>query len=150
MKEKKKLDVGESSKSHLRENRVLFFLLYLIKLLSNIWKRFGYKPKPDFIDLKWLCSEQRYGGLSKGVGEVRSKVLLILDRFRRPTPENKKERKKVREVGILKKDPETLRKQSEKLEMMSPNTSFFGSSKYTKILFMGASKFLEPSTPSVE
>ncbi|KAK9277807.1 hypothetical protein L1049_027363 [Liquidambar formosana] len=32
---------------------------------------------------------------------------------------NKKERKKVREVGILKKDPETLREQIEKLEMMS-------------------------------
>jgi len=33
--------------------------------------------------------------------------------------QNKKERKKVREVGILKKDPETIREQIEKLEMMS-------------------------------
>lgn len=33
--------------------------------------------------------------------------------------QNKKERKKVREVGILKKDPETIREQIQKLEMMS-------------------------------
>lgn len=33
--------------------------------------------------------------------------------------QNKKERKKVREVGILKKDPETLREQISKLEAMS-------------------------------
>lgn len=33
--------------------------------------------------------------------------------------QNKKERKKVREVGILKKDPETIREQIEKLEKMS-------------------------------
>ncbi|RRT36822.1 hypothetical protein B296_00058061, partial [Ensete ventricosum] len=32
---------------------------------------------------------------------------------------NKKERKKVREVGILKKDPEAIREQIEKLEKMS-------------------------------
>ncbi|KAL0342753.1 UNVERIFIED_CONTAM: protein EARLY FLOWERING 5 [Sesamum calycinum] len=32
---------------------------------------------------------------------------------------NKKERKKVREVGILKKDPETLREQIQKLEAMT-------------------------------
>lgn len=33
--------------------------------------------------------------------------------------QNKKERKKVREVGILKKDPEQLKEQIEKLEVMS-------------------------------
>ncbi|KAG1368836.1 hypothetical protein COCNU_14G013040, partial [Cocos nucifera] len=32
---------------------------------------------------------------------------------------NKKERKKVREVGILKKDPDAIREQINKLEMMS-------------------------------
>lgn len=34
-------------------------------------------------------------------------------------PQNKKERKKVREVGILKKDPEQLKDQIDKLEVMS-------------------------------
>jgi hypothetical protein len=33
--------------------------------------------------------------------------------------QNKKERKKVRDVGILKKDPDQLKKQIENLEMMS-------------------------------
>lgn len=33
--------------------------------------------------------------------------------------QNKKERKKVREVGILKKDPDTLKDQIQKLEAMS-------------------------------
>lgn len=33
--------------------------------------------------------------------------------------QNKKERKKVREVGILKKDPDQIRDQIQKLEMMS-------------------------------
>lgn len=33
--------------------------------------------------------------------------------------QNKKERKKVREVGILKKDPEAIKDQIQKLEMMS-------------------------------
>jgi hypothetical protein len=33
--------------------------------------------------------------------------------------QNKKERKKVREVGILKKDPEAIREQIENLEKMS-------------------------------
>jgi hypothetical protein len=32
---------------------------------------------------------------------------------------NKKERKKVREVGILKKDPDAIKEQIRKLEMMS-------------------------------
>ena len=33
--------------------------------------------------------------------------------------QNKKERKKVREVGLLKKDPEQIKDQIQKLEMMS-------------------------------
>lgn len=33
--------------------------------------------------------------------------------------QNKKERKKVREVGILKKDPDAIKEQIQKLEMMS-------------------------------
>lgn len=33
--------------------------------------------------------------------------------------QNKKERKKVREVGILKKDPDAIKEQIRKLEMMS-------------------------------
>lgn len=33
--------------------------------------------------------------------------------------QNKKERKKVRDVGILKKDPEQLKDQIQKLEVMS-------------------------------
>ena len=33
--------------------------------------------------------------------------------------QNKKERKKVREVGILKKDPEQLKDQIQKLEIIS-------------------------------
>ncbi|KAG6472474.1 hypothetical protein ZIOFF_069938 [Zingiber officinale] len=36
-----------------------------------------------------------------------------------PIPKNKKERKKVCEVDILKKDPEAIREQIEKLERMS-------------------------------
>ncbi|KAG6473408.1 hypothetical protein ZIOFF_067324 [Zingiber officinale] len=36
-----------------------------------------------------------------------------------PQYQNKKERKKVREVGILKKDPEAIREQIEKMERMS-------------------------------
>lgn len=33
--------------------------------------------------------------------------------------QNKKERKKVREVGILKKDPDAIKEQIQKLEIMS-------------------------------
>lgn len=33
--------------------------------------------------------------------------------------QNKKERKKVREVGILKKDPDAIKEQIKKLEIMS-------------------------------
>lgn len=43
--------------------------------------------------------------------------------------QNKKERKKVREVGILKKDPETLREQIDKLNMMSKSSSRWSSLK---------------------
>lgn len=40
------------------------------------------------------------------------------------TSQNKKERKKVREVGILKKDPESIKEQIDKLETMSKSHSF--------------------------
>ncbi|XLU81261.1 hypothetical protein S245_004681 [Arachis hypogaea] len=51
------------------------------------------------------------------------KVMNATDAYRKELPKkelkrNKKERKKVREVGILKKDPEQLKKQIENLEMM--------------------------------
>ncbi|XP_057971612.1 protein EARLY FLOWERING 5 [Malania oleifera] len=45
---------------------------------------------------------------------------------------NKKERKKVREVGILKKDPETLREQIEKLEMMKADGALDKARKHKK------------------
>lgn len=38
--------------------------------------------------------------------------------------QNKKERKKVREVGILKKDPESLKDQIQKLETMSKSLMY--------------------------
>ncbi|CAM8984234.1 unnamed protein product [Rhodiola kirilowii] len=45
---------------------------------------------------------------------------------------NKKERKKVREVGILKKDPESLREQIEKLEMMKADGALDKARKHKK------------------
>lgn len=45
---------------------------------------------------------------------------------------NKKERKKVREVGILKKDPETLREQIDKLEMMKADGALDKARKHKK------------------
>uniref|UniRef100_A0A5B7AF66 Wbp11/ELF5/Saf1 N-terminal domain-containing protein n=1 Tax=Davidia involucrata TaxID=16924 RepID=A0A5B7AF66_DAVIN len=45
---------------------------------------------------------------------------------------NKKERKKVREVGILKKDPETLKEQIEKLEMMKADGALDKARKHKK------------------
>ncbi|KAJ9163673.1 hypothetical protein P3X46_023315 [Hevea brasiliensis] len=45
---------------------------------------------------------------------------------------NKKERKKVREVGILKKDPEALREQIEKLEMMKADGALDKARKHKK------------------
>lgn len=44
--------------------------------------------------------------------------------------QNKKERKKVREVGILKKDPESIREQIEKLEVMSKHLFIFMKHKF--------------------
>ncbi|RZS06827.1 hypothetical protein BHM03_00037547 [Ensete ventricosum] len=48
-------------------------------------------------------------------------IMVIFTRFFliQLLSQNKKERKKVREVGILKKDPEAIREQIEKLEKMS-------------------------------
>ncbi|KAK7265751.1 hypothetical protein RJT34_33374 [Clitoria ternatea] len=45
---------------------------------------------------------------------------------------NKKERKKVREVGILKKDPEQLKKQIENLEMMKADGALDKARKHKK------------------
>ncbi|KAK4427218.1 protein EARLY FLOWERING 5 [Sesamum alatum] len=45
---------------------------------------------------------------------------------------NKKERKKVREVGILKKDPETLREQIQKLEVMKADGALDKARKHKK------------------
>ncbi|XP_044486684.1 protein EARLY FLOWERING 5 [Mangifera indica] len=45
---------------------------------------------------------------------------------------NKKERKKVREVGILKKDPEAIREQIEKLEMMKADGALDKARKHKK------------------
>ncbi|KAH7675456.1 WW domain binding protein 11 [Dioscorea alata] len=45
---------------------------------------------------------------------------------------NKKERKKVREVGILKKDPETIREQIQKLEMMKADGALDKARKHKK------------------
>ncbi|KAK4437124.1 protein EARLY FLOWERING 5 [Sesamum alatum] len=45
---------------------------------------------------------------------------------------NKKERKKVREVGILKKDPETLREQIQKLEAMKADGALDKARKHKK------------------
>ncbi|KAL0440791.1 UNVERIFIED_CONTAM: protein EARLY FLOWERING 5 [Sesamum radiatum] len=46
--------------------------------------------------------------------------------------QNKKERKKVREVGILKKDPETLREQIQKLEAMKADGALDKARKHKK------------------
>ncbi|PKA62819.1 hypothetical protein AXF42_Ash019402 [Apostasia shenzhenica] len=45
---------------------------------------------------------------------------------------NKKERKKVREVGILKKDPEAIKEQIEKLEMMKADGALDKARKHKK------------------
>lgn len=45
---------------------------------------------------------------------------------------NKKERKKVREVGILKKDPEALKEQIDKLEMMKADGALDKARKHKK------------------
>ncbi|XP_042498561.1 protein EARLY FLOWERING 5-like [Macadamia integrifolia] len=45
---------------------------------------------------------------------------------------NKKERKKVREVGILKKDPETIKEQIDKLEMMKADGALDKARKHKK------------------
>lgn len=46
-------------------------------------------------------------------------MILNFEFLLMPLLQNKKERKKVREVGILKKDPDTLKDQINKLESMS-------------------------------
>ncbi|KAF3781862.1 hypothetical protein EJ110_NYTH35582 [Nymphaea thermarum] len=51
---------------------------------------------------------------------------------RKELKRNKKERKKVREVGILKKDPETIKEQIEKLEMMKADGALDKARKHKK------------------
>ena len=59
-----------------------------------------------------LCIACVFGELSSWSGSVSTFLFCFVE-------QNKKERKKVREVGILKKDPDQLKKQIENLEMMS-------------------------------
>ncbi|KAG0484089.1 hypothetical protein HPP92_012173 [Vanilla planifolia] len=51
---------------------------------------------------------------------------------RKELKRNKKERKKVREVGILKKDPEAIKEQIEKLEMMKADGALDKARKHKK------------------
>ncbi|KAI3894297.1 hypothetical protein MKX03_001844 [Papaver bracteatum] len=51
---------------------------------------------------------------------------------RKELKRNKKERKKVREVGILKKDPDTLKEQIDKLEMMKADGALDKARKHKK------------------
>ncbi|KAG2640613.1 protein EARLY FLOWERING 5-like isoform X1 [Panicum virgatum] len=65
------------------------------------------------------------------------KVMNPTDAFRKQQRKkelkrNKKERKKVREVGILKKDPEAIREQIEKLEKMKADGALDKARKHKK------------------
>ncbi|KAJ1288140.1 hypothetical protein BS78_02G067200 [Paspalum vaginatum] len=65
------------------------------------------------------------------------KVMNPTDAFRKEQRKkelkrNKKERKKVREVGILKKDPEAIREQIEKLEKMKADGALDKARKHKK------------------
>uniref|UniRef100_A0A0D6R0B5 Wbp11/ELF5/Saf1 N-terminal domain-containing protein n=1 Tax=Araucaria cunninghamii TaxID=56994 RepID=A0A0D6R0B5_ARACU len=65
------------------------------------------------------------------------KVMNPTDAYRkelrkRELKRNKKERKKVREVGILKKDPNTIKEQIEKLEMMKADGALDKARKHKK------------------
>eukprot|EP00252_Welwitschia_mirabilis_P019324 TRINITY_DN443_c0_g1_i1.p1 TRINITY_DN443_c0_g1~~TRINITY_DN443_c0_g1_i1.p1 ORF type:complete len:508 (-),score=173.89 TRINITY_DN443_c0_g1_i1:485-2008(-) len=65
------------------------------------------------------------------------KVMNPTDAYRkelrkRELKRNKKERKKVREVGILKKDPNAIREQIEKLEMMKAEGALDKARKHKK------------------
>ncbi|XP_062187053.1 protein EARLY FLOWERING 5-like isoform X1 [Phragmites australis] len=65
------------------------------------------------------------------------KVMNPTDAFRKEQRKkelkrNKKERKKVREVGILKKDPESIREQIEKLEKMKADGALDKARKHKK------------------
>jgi len=51
---------------------------------------------------------------------------------KRELKRNKKERKKVREVGILKKDPNTIKEQIDKLEMMKADGALDKARKHKK------------------
>ncbi|KAM4119836.1 hypothetical protein ACJW30_03G089400 [Castanea mollissima] len=65
------------------------------------------------------------------------KVMNPTDAYRkelrkRELKRNKKERKKVREVGLLKKDPDTLKEQIDKLEMMKADGALDKARKHKK------------------
>ncbi|XP_042470836.1 UDP-D-apiose/UDP-D-xylose synthase-like [Zingiber officinale] len=64
------------------------------------------------------CSENNKRVIHFSTCEVYGKTIGSFLPNDHPLRKNKKERKKVREVGILKKDPEAIREQIEKMERM--------------------------------
>ncbi|KAG6504659.1 hypothetical protein ZIOFF_036995 [Zingiber officinale] len=64
------------------------------------------------------CSENNKCVIHFSTCEVYGKTIGSFLPNDHPLRKNKKERKKVREVGILKKDPEAIREQIEKMERM--------------------------------
>ncbi|KAG6531960.1 hypothetical protein ZIOFF_005796 [Zingiber officinale] len=66
----------------------------------------------------WYCSENNKRVIHFSTCEVYGKTIGSFLPNDHPLRKNKKERKKVREVGILKKDPEAIREQIEKMERM--------------------------------
>ncbi|KAG6533320.1 hypothetical protein ZIOFF_007187 [Zingiber officinale] len=67
----------------------------------------------------WYCSENNKRVIHFSTCEVYGKMIGSFLPNDHPLRKNKKERKKVCEVDILKKDPEAIREQIEKLERMS-------------------------------
>ncbi|KAG6510260.1 hypothetical protein ZIOFF_028269 [Zingiber officinale] len=65
------------------------------------------------------CSENNKRDIHFSTCEVYGKAIGSFLPNDHPLRKNKKERKKVCEVDILKKDPEAIREQIEKLERMS-------------------------------
>ncbi|KAG6523700.1 hypothetical protein ZIOFF_013576 [Zingiber officinale] len=65
------------------------------------------------------CSENNKRVIHFSTCEVYGKTIGSFLPNDHPLRKNKKERKKVCEVDILKKDPEAIREQIEKLERMS-------------------------------
>ncbi|KAG6487505.1 hypothetical protein ZIOFF_056091 [Zingiber officinale] len=67
----------------------------------------------------WYCSENNKRIIHFSTCEVYGKTIGSFLPNDHPLRKNKKERKKVREVGILKKNPEAIREKIEKMERMS-------------------------------